>query len=95
MTGADEETAGTSAINPNECFRVNSPATPVSSGLIPLSWHSVVGRRYTVESTPTLLPPAWQPIPDLSDLPGTGASISVDLPVNGPSLFFRILVRKP
>jgi hypothetical protein len=95
MINADEETAGTSATDSNLCFRVSTVAATPDPGLLTLAWNSAAGRRYTVESTPTLLPPAWQPVPGFVDIPGTGAPIALDLPVSGPSLFFRILVRKP
>jgi hypothetical protein len=92
---ADEELAGLSALDPNQHFKINFSPLTSKEGLFTLSWNSVLGRRYTVEAAPTLLPPAWQPVAALADIEGTGGPLTVDLPVNGPSLFFRVLVRKP
>jgi len=60
-----------------------------------LVWNGVAGRLYTVETSPTLQPPAWQPLPECIDMPGTGAPLVVDPPVDAPTAFFRIKVRVP
>ncbi len=88
----DEETAGTLANDPASRFTVALSSGP---GTLALAWQSVSGRRYTVEATPTLLPPDWQPLPGHTDIPGTGAPFSIDLPSDQPSCFFRIRVRLP
>ncbi|MEI7902489.1 MAG: hypothetical protein WCK89_19745, partial [bacterium] len=95
MITADEEIAGTSAIDPNLCFKVNLTAPAAKPGLLTLSWQSALGRRYTVEATPTLLPPAWQPVPGLVDIPGTDTLLAIELPGSPTSCFFRLRVRKP
>lgn len=92
MTTADEEIAGTSAANATDRL---SAALSSGSGVMALTWQSVEGRLYTVESTPTLLPPDWQPLPDGTDVPGTGLPLSIGLPTAQPSNFFRIRVRLP
>ena len=95
MLTADEETAGTSATDPDQCFKAGLAASAATPGLTALSWNSALNRSYTVMATPTLLPPAWQPVPGLTDIPGTGTPFSVDIPASGPSRFYRVLVRKP
>ena len=97
MITADEETAGTSAIDSNVCFRVDMTPAAVKTGLlaITLSWNSTLGRRYTVEATPTLLPPTWQPVTGLIDISGTGNPLSFEMIVAGPARFYRIRVSKP
>ena len=80
MTTADEEIAGTSATDARDRFVVSMPPSTGKTGDLSLSWPSVTGRRYTVEATPTLLPPAWQPLPAYTDILGTGAPLTIDLP---------------
>ena len=59
MTTADEEIAGTSATNATDHFIAGLASV---SGALTLSWQSATGRLYDIETTPTLLPPAWQPL---------------------------------
>ena len=92
MPTADEEIAGTSATNSSDRFEA---AFSSSLGTRRLSWPSVAGRLYTVEATPSLLPPAWQRLPGCTDIPGTGSPLDVELPPIQPTCFFRILVRIP
>ena len=70
---------------------------PVSGkpGLMAVSWPSAAGRLYTVDASPTLLPPDWQPLPGCIDLPGTGQPLSVELPALQTNGFFRLRVRTP
>ncbi len=93
MTSADEEIAGTDATDPTDRLAVSFSRTP--QGTLVLVWNGVAGRLYTVETSPTLQPPAWQPLPGCIDMPGTGAPLVVDPPVDAPSAFFRIKVRVP
>ncbi len=92
MATRDEEIAGTSATDAGERLAADLSS---GSGAMRLSWFGIAGRLYTVESTPTLLPPAWQPLAGCTDIPGTGSPLTVDLPAAQPSNFFRIRVRLP
>ena len=94
MTTADEEIAGTSATDAHDRFTVSMPPSG-KTGIRSLSWPSVTGRRYTIEATPSLLPPAWQPLPAYTDIPGTGVPLTIDLPSNLSSQFFRLRARIP
>jgi hypothetical protein len=93
MTSADEEIAGTDATDPTDRLAVSLARTPQDT--LVLVWNGVAGRLYTVETSPTLQPPAWQPLPECIDMPGTGAPLTIDLPVDAPTAFFRIKVRVP
>jgi len=92
LSSADEEIAGTCATNATSRFAI--AATPTGSGLS-FSWPTAVGRRYTVESTPSLAPAAWQPVSGYADLPGTGAPMTLDIPFDQTALFFRIRAFQP
>ncbi len=92
LSSADEEIAGTCATNATSRFAI--AATPTGSGLS-FSWPTAVGRRYTVESTPSLAPEAWQPVSGYADLPGTGAPMTLDIPFDQTALFFRIRAFQP
>ena len=95
IANGDEEIAGTLATDARDRFTVVIAPASGKAGLRSLSWPSAAGRRYTVEATPTLLPPAWQPLPAFTDIPGTGAPLAIDLPSNLSSQFFRLRVRIP
>ena len=93
MTAAAEETAGTDATDAADRLAASLARTP--QGTLALAWTGAVGRLYTVETSSTLQPAAWQPLPGSIDLPGTGAPLAVELPADAPSAFFRIKVRLP
>lgn len=94
MTSADEETAGTCATNAAD--RLAAALSPVTTdGSLRLSWTGETGRLYTVETTPTLSPPDWQPLPGGADLAGAGEPLTLALPTTNSASFFRIRVRLP
>jgi autotransporter-associated beta strand protein len=53
-----------------------------------LTWATVVGQDYTVETSPSLTTPSWDP--DISGVPGTGGDVSVTSTVSGVEAFFRV-----
>ena len=93
MTAAAEETAGTDATDAADRLAASLARSP--QGTLALAWTGAAGRLYTVETSSTLQPAAWQPLPGSIDLPGTGAPLAVELPADAPSAFFRIKVRLP
>ncbi len=95
LSSASEEIAGTLATDPGDRFTVGLQATPNKPLLLSLVWNGSAGRLYTIEATPTLLPPAWQPLAGLIDIPGTGAPLAVELPDGHATHFFRLRVRLP
>jgi len=88
---ADEEIAGTDANNRQSVFIINLFAAATSK-IFNLSWTTVSGKSYTVESTPQLSEATWTPVDSLINIPGTGAIISVEFPHGGDSAFFRVRV---
>ncbi|MDX9867922.1 MAG: C25 family cysteine peptidase [Kiritimatiellia bacterium] len=89
---ADEELAGTRADDPSDRFAARLRE---DAGALTLSWPGVVGRLYTIETTPSLDPAAWQPLTGHADIPGTGATHAVVLPRNAPTSFYRIRITLP
>jgi hypothetical protein len=92
MSTADEEVAGTSATDAADRLAASCTA---AAGTLNLSWPSVTGRLYTVQTSPTLSPPAWQPLPGWTDIPGTGHPLALSIPQTSSNGFFRIRVRMP
>jgi len=88
---AHEELAGTDAKNPQSVFIIRGLAAEGDAGFR-LSWTTVSGRSYSVESTPQLSGGAWTPVDGFTGLPGTGSEISVVLPPGTGAKFFRVRV---
>jgi hypothetical protein len=95
MCNFDEETAGTLVTDPTSRFIVAMQPSTDKPGHLALSWNSVADRHYTVEATPSLLPPAWAPLPEYTDILGTGLPITIECPDIEPSNFFRLRVANP
>lgn len=97
QTTADEEIAGTDALDVADVFRLG-----IATGLagdngapaVGLVWKSLPGRRYTVwrRTGPPSAP--WQPFPPLTDLPGTGAVVTNTIIPDASPAFFRLGVRR-
>jgi len=92
VTTADEELAGTRADDPSDRFTVRLRE---SADALTLSWPGVVGRLYTIETTPSLAPAVWQPLAGHIDIPGTGAMHDAVLPRTTPTSFYRIRITLP
>ncbi len=92
LSSADEEIAGTSAADAADRF---AGALSSSPGALTLSWPSAAGRLYTVEASPALQPSEWRPLAGCSDIPGTGLTLTVEIPATQTAGFFRIRVRLP
>jgi hypothetical protein len=85
VSNIDEFVAGTHPNDPASRFQIEIQR---ESG-IEISFNSASGRLYTVQHTPTL-PGTWTDV--ASDVPGTGAVISVPIESAG---FVRVTVRRP
>jgi hypothetical protein len=74
FTAADEEIAGTVATDGASRFRFGLAGMQTATNGVTLQvwWDSLLGRRYTLLSTPSLTVPLWQPVAGMSDVPGTG-----------------------
>ena len=92
-TTAQEEVAGTDANNPQSVFIIKLFGAEGAESFN-LSWTSVSGRSYTVESTLQLTNAAWTEVEGLRDIPGTGGIISVAVPQNRGAAFFRVVVKE-
>jgi hypothetical protein len=86
-TNYEEYVAGTHPLNPDSQFGIAIRLTPSST----LSFQSVTGRVYTIESSPTL-PGVWNTVGN--ELSGTGSTVSVPISVNDQVRFFRVTVRR-
>jgi hypothetical protein len=57
-------------------------------------WDSLLGRRYTLLSTPSLTAPDWQPVAGMRDVPGTGHVVTNAVFFAEP-VFLRLSVSVP
>ncbi len=90
QTNAQESGAGTDPNSPSDAIAVTD--MNVSGTTLTLTWPSVVGKRYKIQSTTTIANAAsWT---DLSPayLEGTGADMSDAVTISGPGTFYRIAV---
>jgi hypothetical protein len=87
----DEVIAGTSPTNREDRFAVE--AVSADAGVWAVSWHGVLGRLYTLYETTDPAGP-WTPSQNATNLPGSGARLTVEgaLPVSH-SCFYRLGVR--
>ena len=79
-------------------YTINNPAPLITSfnlnnGTLSLTWPGVAAARYTIESTPSLNPPAWSPRPPHTNFPGLDAPMTRSIAVDGVGMeFFRVKV---
>ena len=68
-------------------------AVRMSNGLFNLSWPAVSAGHYTIESTPTLNPPAWTSLAPYTNMPGMDGLMTRSISLNGATNeFFRIKI---
>lgn len=96
FSAADEETAGTDATDASSRFRFGLAGVQTSTNGVTLQvwWDSLIGRRYTLLSTPSLTPLDWQPVAGMTGLPGTG-TIVTNRVIFKDSVFLRLSVTAP
>lgn len=91
-----EELIGTLATDPTDQIKLMITPSSLTPHTLSFSWNSAGGCRYTLEVTPTLLPPKWTPLPDYDEMLGTGDEISITLPQQQtPSAFYRLRIEPP
>ena len=93
---ASEYAAGTDPNGSGSVFKIISIALAANGGGndVTVSFPSVAGRTYRVESSASLTSPSWSPVAD--NLPGTGAPIHVtDTAVIGELRFYRAVAILP
>jgi hypothetical protein len=96
FTAADEEIAGTDATKASSLFRFGLAGVQTSTNGVTLKvwWNSLIGRRYTLLSTPSLTALDWQPVVDMTGLPGTGTVVTNTVIFKDP-VFLRLSVTAP
>ena len=94
VLNVDEIIAGTSPTNANSKFMVSGYTMIQTSNRQVVTWMTVTGRFYDVDSTTNLrLGNAWSSV--ISNLPGIAGSLSItSAPIPAQQLY-RIKVRKP
>ena len=83
----DEYVAGTHPLNPDSQFGIVIRLRPTSE----LSFQSIAGRAYTIESAATL-PGVWNTVGN--EIAGTGSPVTVPITVSGQARFYRVTVRR-
>ena len=79
-------------------YTISNPPPPISSvsvtnGNLNLTWPAVSAARYTIETTPTLNPPAWSSVEPHTNLTGFNGNLTRSLPVDTTTnRFFRIKI---
>jgi hypothetical protein len=99
MSDADEVIAGTDPHSAGSVFKITQckPAS-TNSGVLSLTFPSVSGRFYAVQTTPSIMPAAWVNVSDAAytNISGSGAPLIFGTNTSGgASRFFRIKVRAP
>jgi hypothetical protein len=77
----EEWVADTDPTNALSCFHLEaiSKSSPVT-----VLFQSSSNRIYTLWSTPQLATPTWSPVAGAQSVPGTGGTLSLSGPTNGP-----------
>lgn len=63
-------------------------------GGLALRFPTVVGKLYTIEATPSLSQPQWQPLPGYVALPGSGTPLQVPLMAEAAAMFYRVILQE-
>jgi uncharacterized protein (DUF1800 family) len=94
-TNAEESAAGTDPFLAASRIAISSMTTGGAAGPgVHITWSTVSGKGYQVQSTGSLVNPNWQPETPNTIIPGTGEAITRTYPVpatNGK--YYRILVQ--
>ncbi len=68
-------------------------ASRLTNGVFNFTWPAVSAAHYTIESTPTLNPPAWQPVAPHTNLTGVNGTMTRSLGLGGATNeFFRVRI---
>jgi hypothetical protein len=89
-TNRQEDSGGTDATRSASFPRIQSITR--SGDTLRLQWPSTVGRLYTVETNSTLEATGWGPS-SFTEVPGTGATMTADLPLPPDRLFYRLKIK--
>jgi hypothetical protein len=96
FNAADEEIAGTDATQASSrfLFGLAGAQTSTNGVMLQVWWNSILGRSYTLLSTPSLTTLDWQPVAGMSGLPGTGTVVTNTVIFKDP-VFLRLSVTAP
>ena len=90
QTNAQESAAGTDPRSPSSVVRITSMS--LDAGGLHLTFPTLAGKRYQVQSASSLSSPSWQNVG--AALPGTGGNVSTTYEASGTSQkFYRVLVQ--
>jgi subtilisin family serine protease len=98
FTAAQEEVAGTDALNADSALRLMAAATGGRTGdTFVIRWFGVTNRLYSLSAAPSLLSVGeWTGVPGGTNLPGPGALMEYADPIGtATARFYRITVRQP
>ena len=93
QTNLFEHQAGTDPFDVDSNFRIRKLESSATSNRLTLTWSAAAYMRYRVESSASMAPGSWQPVPGLDPITQSSASgdLSAELPVaTQPRNFYRI-----
>jgi hypothetical protein len=88
MINANEDLAGTDPLSGSSSMKINAITSPVA-GSFTVTWASVVGKVYRVQSSTTLTGNSWSNVS--TDITATAATSSwTDASAGGVTKFYRV-----
>jgi hypothetical protein len=90
-----EVAAGTNPLDGGSVFRIATISRDAVTGAVTLTWSSVAGKNYKLESITNLAPGAWMDVNGGAIIPSGGASTSTVIPSTPPGdlvRFYRAVV---
>ncbi len=88
ITNAEEDAAGTNPLDPTSGLRITSVARNPSASTTQVTWNSVSGKQYVVESTGNLVTGTYAAVS--GTLSGTGAPMSFTASSTTGEAFYRV-----
>jgi len=93
FTDSDEMVAGTDSLKETDYFRVTHEQSIVNGSVL-ISWQSVPGSLYTVQTTTNLMG-SWSNVSGSVDSHGTGSTMSFTGTMTSHARYYRVQVRLP
>ncbi len=91
LNNLEEFRAGTNPVDPRSGFAVRGESSPLASIPLVLSWPTIAGKFYRLESSPSLAADTWTVIE--ARIPGTGAMVERGPAADGlPTRFYRVRI---
>ena len=92
LNNQQEWTADTNPTNAGSALRITSIAYPP---LVEFTFHSSASRTYSLTRCANLEASVWSLVPGATDIPGTGAALTLTDTNFAPPSFYRVSVRLP